>query len=96
MSGKYEDAETTLNDCLDLITDESYEGEVIYYLGKIAEAKGENATAISYFERVVNDYQNSSQVVNAQNSLNTLNASVNSQNTDDGGNTESSANNTAN
>ena len=83
-------------DCLDLITDESYEGEVIYYLGKIAEAKGENATAISYFERVVNDYPNSSQVVNAQNSLNTLNASVNSQNTDDGGNTESSANNTAN
>ncbi len=96
LSGKYEDAETALNDCLDLITDESYEGEVIYYLGKIAEAKGENATAISYFERVVNDYPNSSQVVNAQNSLNTLNASVNSQNTDDGGNTESSANNTAN
>lgn len=33
LSGKYEDAETALNDCLDLITDESYEGEVIYYLG---------------------------------------------------------------
>ncbi len=77
MAGSYNDAETSLNDCLDLITDESYAGEVIYYLGKTAEAKGENATAISYFRRVLNDYPNSSQAVNAQNSLNSLNAEVN-------------------
>lgn len=76
LSGSYDNAETALNDCLDLITDEDYEGDVIYYLGKTAEAKGETATAISYFQKVVNDFPGSSQATNAQNSLNTLNASV--------------------
>lgn len=76
LSGSYDNAETALNDCLDLITDEDYEGDVIYYLGKTAEAKGETATAISYFQKVINDFPGSSQATNAQNSLNTLNASV--------------------
>ena len=76
LSGSYDNAETALNDCLDLINDEDYEGDVIYYLGKTAEAKGETATAISYFQKVVNDFPGSSQATNAQNSLNTLNASV--------------------
>lgn len=76
LSGNYDNAETALNDCLDLITDEDYEGDVIYYLGKTAEAKGETATATSYFQKVVNDFPGSSQATNAQNSLNTLNASV--------------------
>ena len=84
LSGNYEDAETALNDCLDLITDEDYEGDVLYYLGKTAEAKGETATAISYFERVVSDYPASSQATNAQNSLNTLNASVNTEPAENG------------
>ncbi len=76
LAGNYDDAEKSLNDCLDLITDEDYAGDVIYYLGKIAEAKGETATAISYYQKVVNDYPKSSQAANAQNSIDTLSASV--------------------
>ena len=76
LAGNYDDAEKALNDCLDLITDEDYTGDVIYYLGKIAEAKGETATAISYYQKVVDDYPNSSQATNAQNSIDTLSASV--------------------
>lgn len=76
LSGNYADAETALNDCLSMLTDESYAGDVIYYLGKTAEAKGETATAIGYYQRVLSDYPNSSQATNAQNSLNTLNSSA--------------------
>lgn len=76
LAGNYDDAKKALNDCLDLITDEDYTGDVIYYLGKIAEAKGETATAISYYQKVVDDYPNSSQATNAQNSIDTLSASV--------------------
>ncbi len=76
LAGNYEDAETALNDCLAMITDEDYTGDVIYYLGKTAEAKGETATAIGYYQRVLSDYPSSSQAANAQNSLNALNSSV--------------------
>ena len=86
LSGKYDDAQTTLSNCLDLITDESYAGEVLYYLGKTAEGKGEKATAISYYQKVVNDYPNSSQAVNAQNSLNILNTSDGTSQTGSGQN----------
>ena len=76
LSGNYDDAKQSLNDCLDLITDEDYTGEVIYYLGKIAEGRGETATAISYYQRVIDEYPESSQAANAKNSIDTLNASV--------------------
>lgn len=79
LSGNYDDAQTTLKNCLDLITDEDYTGDVLYYLGKTAEAKDEKATAISYYQKVLDDYPNSSQAVNAQNSINVLNSTENSQ-----------------
>lgn len=82
LAGNYDDAEQALNNCLDLITDEDYTGDVIYYLGKIAEARGETATAISYYQKVVNDYPDSSQAANAQNSIDTLSASVASSQND--------------
>ena len=81
LSGKYDDAENTLNDCLDLLTDEDYTGDVLYYLGKTAESKGETATAVSYYQRVLSDYPNSSQAANAQNSLNSLSTASGSANT---------------
>lgn len=81
LSGKYDDAENTLNDCLDLLTDEDYTGDVLYYLGKTAESKGEAATAVSYYQRVLSDYPNSSQAANAQNSLNSLSTASGSANT---------------
>ena len=49
---------------------------MIYYLGKIAEGRGETATAISYYQRVIDEYPESSQAANAKNSIDTLNASV--------------------
>lgn len=72
LAGNYENAKTTLTDCLDFITDESYAGEVLYYLGKTSEGLGETATAISYYQRVLNEYPNSTQAANAQNSLSNL------------------------
>lgn len=72
LSGKYSDAKTTLSDCLEFTTDESYAGEVLYYLGKTSESLGETATAISYYQRVLNEYPSSTQSVNAQNSLSNL------------------------
>ncbi len=83
LAGNYDDAESALTDCLSMITDEDYVGDVLYYLGKTAEAQGETATALSYYERVVSEYPSSSQATNAQNSINSLNASLSSsQNTD--------------
>lgn len=72
LEGNYENAKTTLTDCLDFITDESYAGEVLYYLGKTSEGLGETATAISYYQRVLNEYPDSTQAANAQNSLSNL------------------------
>ena len=79
LAGNYENAKTTLNECLDLITDESYTGEVLYYLGKTSEGLGETATAISYYEKVLSDYPNSAQAVNAQNSLDNLRSGTGTQ-----------------
>ncbi|MEA4815648.1 MAG: tetratricopeptide repeat protein [Lachnospiraceae bacterium] len=77
LEGRYSDAQPEFENVLLFSSGENFVDDTIYYLGKIAEENGEKDKAKSYFERIINEYPNSNQYPNAENSLNLLNEPAN-------------------
>lgn len=71
-NNNYTEAQGFLENSLRLASGEEFVDDAIYYLGKIAESKNDKETAKKYYERVINEFPQSNQLKNAQNSLNSL------------------------
>lgn len=72
LNNNYSEAQGYLENTLKFASGENFVDDALYYLGKIAESKSDNETAKKYFERIVNEFPESNQLKNAQNSLNSL------------------------
>ena len=73
LNGELDLAATAFENALKFASGEDFVDDSIYYLGSIAEDKGDLAKARTYYERIINEYPNSNQYRNAENSLNNMN-----------------------
>lgn len=74
MNKNYDEALGNFENSLKFANGEDFVDDSVYYLGKIAEEKGDIEKAKSYFQRIINEFPDSNQFKNAENSLNNLNA----------------------
>lgn len=72
LNNNYSEAQGYLENTLKFVSDENFVDDTLYYLGKIAESKNDNEMAKKYFEKIVNEFPESNQLNNAQNSLSSL------------------------
>lgn len=69
LNENYDEASGSLENALKFANGESFVDDSLYYLGKIAQSKGDIEKAKQYYERVINEYPNSNQIKNVRNSL---------------------------
>lgn len=69
LNNNYEQARVYLENTLSVVSGGDFQDDAIYYLGKIAESEGDVVAAREYYERIVNEFPDSNQLRNAQNSL---------------------------
>ena len=72
LSNKFPEAKTNLEATLKYASTENFIDDAYFYLGKIAENDGDTEKAKTYYEKVINDYPDSNQLVNVQNALSQL------------------------
>lgn len=72
LNNSFEEAQGNFEKCLLFSSGENFIDDCLYYLGKIAENKNDVEKAKTYYQRVINEYPESNQLQNAQNSLDTI------------------------
>lgn len=72
MNKNYDEAQGNFENCLKFASGENFVDDGIYYLGKIAELKGDTEKAKTYFQRVMNEFPDSNQFKNAENAFGDL------------------------
>lgn len=77
--GNIDAAKETLENCLKYASSEDVSSadfidDSFYYLGQIAEQKGDVATAKQYYQRILDEHPESNHVANAQNAIEQINA----------------------
>lgn len=68
----YETAKANLENALHYADKESFVGDILFYLGDIAAANKDTATAKTYYERVLSEFPNSEQIENVKISMKKL------------------------
>lgn len=72
INNNFSKAQISLENCLKFANGEDFVDDTIYYLGKIAEKNSDFETAKLYYERVLSEFPNSNQAINAENSINNI------------------------
>ena len=74
LSKDYETAKVALEKSLHYANQESFVPDILFYLGDIAAANKDTATAKTYYERVLSEYPDSAQIENVKISMKKLDA----------------------
>ncbi len=65
----FSEAQGHLENALKYASGEAFVDDALYYLGKIAEEKGDTETAKKYYQRILDEFPQSNQIANVRNNL---------------------------